>query len=72
MVGITLLDVIRKLYPEKYAVLPPYREGGRPMLALLSGSDVLLGDWDRDQVLARFERESKEFAERKREFHRYR
>lgn len=70
-VGIVLLDVIRKLYPEGYAVLPPYREGGRPMLALLSGSDVLLGDWNRDQVLTRFERESREFAERKREFHLY-
>ncbi len=70
-VGITLLDVIRKLYPEDYAILPPHREGGRPMMALLSGSDVLLGDWSREEILSRYERESREFAERKRKFHLY-
>ena len=70
-VGITLLDIVRKLYPEDYAVLPPYREGGRPMLALLSGSDALTGDWDRNEILSRYERESREFAERKKKFHIY-
>lgn len=70
-VGITLLDIVRKLYPEDYAVLPPYREGGRPMLALLSGSDALTGDWDRNEILSRYERESREFTERKKKFHIY-
>lgn len=70
-VGITLLDIIRRLYPGDYAVLPPYREGGRPMMALLSGSDILLGEWDREKVLARYGRESREFEERKQKFHLY-
>lgn len=70
-VGITLLDVIRRLYPEHYAVLPSCREGGRPMLALLSGSDLLLGEWSREEVLSRYERESRTFFERKQKYHLY-
>lgn len=70
-VGITLLDVIRKLYPDDYAVLPPYREGGRPMLSLLSGSDALLGDWNREEILSRYEEESRAFSDRKQKFHLY-
>lgn len=70
-VGITLLDVIRRLYPDNYAVLPPHREGGRPMLSLLSGSDALLGDWNREEILARYEAESRAFADRKQKFHLY-
>ncbi len=70
-VSITLLDLVRKLYPEQYRVLPPYREGGRPMLALLSGSDALLGDWDKDDILSAYERESRHFEERKKKFHIY-
>lgn len=70
-VGITLLDVIRRLYPKEYDTLPPYREGGRPMMALLAGSDALLGDWDRKKILAQYECESKEFALRKQQYHLY-
>lgn len=70
-VGVTLLDVIRKLYPKAYDTLPPVREGGRPMMALLSGSDVLLGSWDRKEVLAKWDQESRDFAERKQQYHLY-
>lgn len=70
-VGITLLDVIRKLYPDDYATLPPYKEGGRSMMVLLSGSDALLGDWDRKEILDRYDTESREFKERKRKYHLY-
>lgn len=70
-VGVTLLDVVRRLYPEKFAVLPPNKAFGKPMLGLLSGGGEMLGDWDRDKLLDRFERESVEFLERKKKFHLY-
>ncbi|MFI3200820.1 MAG: DUF1343 domain-containing protein [Eubacteriales bacterium] len=60
-VGITLLDIIRKIYPEKFAILPPFREGGRPMLSLLSGSGILLGDWKKEELLEAYERDSEAF-----------
>lgn len=70
-VGVTLLDVIRKLYPDKFTILPPHTEFGKPMLALLSGGAEMLGDWNRENLLERFERESGEFSERKKRFHLY-
>lgn len=70
-VSITLLDIIRKLYPDKYRILPPYKEGGRPMISLLSGSDTLSGDWDKEEVLSVYEKESGIFKERKNKFHLY-
>ena len=69
--GVVLLDVIRKLYPDKFKILPPYTEFGKPMLALLSGGAEMLGDWDRQKLLDRFERESREFAEKKKKYHLY-
>lgn len=69
--GVVLLDVIRKLYPDQFKVLPPHTEFGKPMLALLSGGAEMLGDWDRQELLNRFERESREFSERKKKFHIY-
>lgn len=70
-VGITLLDMIRELYPKHYQSLAPYREGGRPMLALLSGNDTLLYDWDKKELMEQYEKDSKEFIKRKRKFHLY-
>lgn len=70
-VGISLLDLIRKLYPDKYKTLPPYREGGRPMLSLLSGSGTLLGNWDKQEVLNSYKADSEAFMERKKKFHIY-
>lgn len=70
-VGVTLLDLVRTLYPEKYAPKPPYREGGRCGLALLSGGEDLLGDWDRAKILAAYGEESEAFSERKSKFHLY-
>ena len=70
-VGITLLELMRTAYPEQYQCLPPYREGGRPMLSLLSGGNELLGDWDADEIIAKYQRESREFEERKKQYHIY-
>lgn len=70
-VGITLLDIIRKLYPKQYQSLAPYRVGGRPMLALLSGNDTLLNNWDMNELLEQYEKDSNAFIKRKHKFHLY-
>lgn len=71
MTGVVLLDKIRELYPDKYEILPPHMEFGKPMLALLSGGSQMLGNWNRDELLERFERESRDFKERKKKYHLY-
>jgi uncharacterized protein YbbC (DUF1343 family) len=40
-VGLHLLDMIQKQHPDQFEWLPPYREGGRPFIDLLTGSDLL-------------------------------
>lgn len=47
--GLHLLDCVQKLYPDEFAWLPPYREGGRPFIDLLTGGDLVrttLGELD--------------------------
>ncbi len=69
--GITLLDTVRKLYGDKFQVLPPIAEDKKPMLALLSGSGELLGDWDKEKLLAAYETDSARFARKKQRYHLY-
>ena len=69
--GITLLDTVRKLYGDKFQILPPIAEGRKPMLALLSGGGELLGDWDKDKLLASYEADSAQFAQKKQKYHLY-
>lgn len=70
-VGVVLLDLVRTLYAGSYALKPPHREGGKPGLALLSGGDRLLGNWDCKEVLAACQEECRVFLERKARFHLY-
>lgn len=69
--GITLLDILRECYGEKFQILPPIAAGRKEMLALLSGDGRLLGDWDREKLLASYEAERLEFCEKKQEYHIY-
>ena len=62
-VVVVLLDIIRTLYPEKYAPLPG--------LSQLSGDEELAGNWDRDKLLDSYREESETFLERKAKFHLY-
>ncbi len=41
------------------------------MLALLSGDDVLLGDWDRDALLQSYVTDSEAFTKKKQAYHLY-
>lgn len=70
-VGVTLLDLIRTMYPDDYKELEPFKEGGKKGLALRSGGPELLGDFDREEVFAQYEKECEAFAKRKAKFHLY-
>ena len=61
--GVRLLDLLRRLYPDDFAFLPPVRADGKPFISLLAGHrEFEKPDWDADALLARAERESAEFA----------
>lgn len=61
--GVRLLDLLRRLYPDDFRFLPPVRADGKPFISLLAGHrEFEKPDWDADALLARAERESAEFA----------
>lgn len=64
--GVKLLDLLRRMYPADFQLLPPFREGGKPFLSLLAGHREFENpNWDLDAVLARYEEESEAFRLRK-------
>lgn len=70
--GIEVLNALRSLYPDSFAFLPPVRSGSRPFISLLTGCDAFSSeDWDKEQLLARFEAESRCFALEKAPYHLY-
>ncbi len=69
--GVTLLDLFQRLYPEQSGFLPPVEPGRRPFISLLTGCGEFVPGWDREAVLARWERESRAFAEEKAAYHLY-
>ena len=61
--GVRLLDLLRRLYPDDFRFLPPVRADGKPFISLLAGHrEFEKPDWDADALLARAECESAEFA----------
>lgn len=69
--GVRLLFEIRRRYPEQFAFRPPVREGGRPMIDLLGGSDELRRADDAEPLLESWREESRRFARTAREYHMY-
>ena len=70
--GVKLLDLLRKMYPEDFHFLPPVREDGKPFLSLLAGHrDFERLDWDAESLLARYRKESEDFRQRKAPYERY-
>jgi len=64
--GVRLLDLLRRMYPKDFQLLPPFREGGKPFLSLLAGHRAFEDpDWDLDAVLRRYAEESEAFRRRK-------
>ena len=64
--GVKLLDLLRRMYPADFQLLPPFREGGKPFLSLLAGHrEFEKPDWDANAILTRYEKESEAFRLRK-------
>lgn len=70
--GVRLMDLLRRLYPEDFHFLPPVRQDGKPFISLLAGHrDFENPDWSLQEILDRYEAESRAFRKRKAEFERY-
>ena len=64
--GVRLLDLLRKCYPDDFRLLPPFREGGKPFLSLLAGHRAFeYPQWDAEEILNRYVRECEDFRLRK-------
>lgn len=70
-VGLELLALFCKRYPEQTAFLPPVEAGRRPFISLLTGCGDFTPGWDKNGILARYARESAAFREEKQRYHLY-
>ncbi|MBR4991746.1 MAG: DUF1343 domain-containing protein [Clostridia bacterium] len=63
--GYRLLELAKTLFPETFALLPPYSEGGKPFMALLAGNRALEdADWTAEGILSGQARDCAAFAEK--------
>ena len=70
--GVTMLYTIKDIYGEKFSFNPPYRDGGLHMIDYnTGGSYIREGKLSLEEVLARYEKESREFAALKAQYHLY-
>ena len=70
--GVRLLDLLRRIYPNDFAFLPPVRQDGKRFISLLAGHREFENpDWNADTILARYETESQAFRTRKMRYERY-
>ena len=69
--GVALLDLFQRLYPEQSGFLPPAEPERRPFISLLTGCGDFVPGWDKRAILDRWERESAAFASEKTAYHLY-
>lgn len=70
--GVRLLDLLRRIYPNDFAFLPPVRQDGKRFISLLAGHREFENpNWNADTILARYEAESQAFRTRKMRYERY-
>ncbi len=70
--GVRLLDLLRRIYPNDFAFLPPVRQDGKRFISLLAGHREFENpNWNADTILARYETESQAFRTRKMRYERY-
>lgn len=70
--GVRLLDLLRRIYPNDFAFLPPVRQDGKRFISLLAGHREFENpNWNADTILARYETESRAFQTRKKRYERY-
>ena len=70
--GVRLLDLLRRMYPDDFAFLPPVRQDGKRFISLLAGHrEFEAPNWNADTILDRYEAESRAFQTRKKRYERY-
>ena len=70
--GVRLLDLLRRIYPNDFAFLPPVRQDGKRFISLLAGHREFENpNWNADTILTRYETESRAFRTRKMRYERY-
>lgn len=70
-VGVELLDIFRRLYPEQAVFNPPFNPGGRQGITLLTGRGDFVEDFDKDRILSAYAEESELFRREKIKYHLY-
>lgn len=75
LTGLHLLDAAKSLFPDRFEWLPPFREGGRPFIDLLTGGDLVrttLGEPDGlSRILRAWERDEEQWRELRRPYELY-
>ena len=70
--GVKLLDLLRRMYPDDFKFLEPVRPDGKPFISLLAGHrEFERPDWSAESILARYAAESQAFRSRKASYERY-
>lgn len=69
--GLELLYSVMEFYPEDFTFLPSTREDGIAFIELLAGDSRILDKTPLDTLLTSYEKESQEFAERKKRYELY-
>ena len=70
--GVKLLDLLRRMYPEDFRLLAPEGEWTMPFISLLAGHREFENEnWDPEEILAGYARESREFRLRKAQYEIY-
>lgn len=69
--GVILLYAFRELYPDDFAFLPPFREGGRRSIELLFGNSAIMTEASPEKILESFRHDSEKFYLRKQKYHKY-
>lgn len=70
--GYRLLDLARTLFPDTFAILPPYSEGGKPFISLLAGNRGLEFDsWSVEGMLQSQEQDCAAFREKTEKYRLY-
>lgn len=63
--GVRLLALLRELYPDDFAFLPPVRADGRPFISLLAGHrDFERPDWSAEELISRAAQDCADFERR--------
>ena len=69
--GVELLDIYMKLYPEQVRFNEPYNPGGRRGIELLTGRGDFTENFNKDRILEAYAEESAAFSGEKQQYHMY-